>query len=103
MQGVENDLETLAIYHMQSYLSRNPSASIVNKMENLLRTVNMGRLVEENINCQSKLSNIKIQLGQASTAMPNELMRTLNGLSFNHNLTMIATYFSLLVPNRPVI
>lgn len=33
----------------RSYLSRTPSASIVNKMENLLRTVNMGKLAGEGI------------------------------------------------------
>lgn len=33
----------------QSYLSRNPSASIVKKIENLRRTVNMGKLGEEDI------------------------------------------------------
>ena len=48
----------------QSYLSRIPSASIVNKIENLLRTVNIGRLVEENINHYSKLSRIKLKLGK---------------------------------------
>lgn len=104
VQGAENDLmtETWAIYHVQSYLSRNPSASIVNKMENLLRTVNMGRLVEENISCHNKLSNIK--LGQASTDMPSELMLTLNGLfPLTIMFLEIATYFSRLVPNRPVI
>lgn len=36
---------------MSSYLSRIPSASIVNKMENLRRTVNIGRLVEEDRCC----------------------------------------------------
>lgn len=29
-----------------SYLSRNPSANMVNRMENLLRTVNMGKLAK---------------------------------------------------------
>lgn len=68
---------------MSSYFSRNPSASIVNKMENLLRTVNMGRLVEKNISSHNKSSNIKLK---ASTAMPNELTIPLNELSLNHNL-----------------
>lgn len=39
-------------YHfMQSYLSSSASAIIVNRMENLLRTVNIGKLEEEDINC----------------------------------------------------
>lgn len=35
-------------------MSRNPSASIVNKIENLLRTVNMGRLVHQGVNGDRK-------------------------------------------------
>lgn len=34
---------------MQSYLSRSTSATIVNKMENLLRTVNIGKLVDKKL------------------------------------------------------
>lgn len=47
---------------MHTYLSSIPSAIIVNSMENLLRTVNIGRLVEEDIHgfslvCFFKLFN----------------------------------------------
>lgn len=35
--------------HVRSYLRRIPSASMVNKIENLLSTVNIGRLQKEHI------------------------------------------------------
>lgn len=45
----------------QAYLSRNPSASIVNKMENLLRTVNIGRLERDEIHLISKYSKFDLK------------------------------------------
>lgn len=52
-ENMERELEREKVgYHFkQSYLSRSASAIIVNKMENLLRTVNIGKLQEEDINC----------------------------------------------------
>lgn len=65
-----------------SYFSRNPSASMVNKMENLLRTVNMGKLWGGG----GRTSNM-------STFGASKLPKGPN----------VNTYFSLLVPIRPVI
>lgn len=40
-------LKKVVLGHGPSYLSRNPSASMVNRIENLLSTVNIGRLSKE--------------------------------------------------------
>lgn len=83
----------MVLSHLKAYLSRNPSASIVNKMENLLRTVNIGRLVEEDVN---DFSSAKHQ----HPMMPNDVTAS---TSFSLNTSEMRTYFSRLVPNRPVI
>lgn len=46
-QGAKNLLKTKYIRNL-AHLSKTPSANIVNRMENLLRTVNIGKLKKKN-------------------------------------------------------
>lgn len=54
-QGAKNLLTTEYIRNL-AHLSKTPSANIVNRMENLLRTVNIGKL---KTNKQKNLGRIK--------------------------------------------
>lgn len=85
----ELEREKVGYHFKQSYLSRSASAIIVNKMENLLRTVNIGKLQEEDINC--------FNLAKHQQPCP------MSSPSLSLDSWGMRTYFSRLVPNRPVI